>query len=214
MPRWMKDSMCSLVKPPAASNMRILPGGKRVRESEENGGEVFSFQEGRLTDSALVVHGAVVGFIIGPAGLAEGLVLHLRDVFTVCVGLWVLGFAGFGLVLGHGALLALLAGLAWALLVGSLTTLGALLAAHEVLLLLLAKTLPAEALLAWVLWVLSVAVLVLLAVWIFVLLLLAIALFFLLAVTLFEALLIVIVLPALLAVLLLLTVLGHSFGQL
>ena len=104
----------------------------------------------------MVVHGVVVVFIIGPAGLAEGLVLHLRNVFTVCFGIWVLGFAGFGLVLGHGALLVRLA---WALLVGRLTTLGALLAAHGVLLLLLA-----ENLLACVLWVLAVDVLVLLAV--------------------------------------------------
>lgn len=218
------DSMCSLVKPPEAfdmrgfcqsgGNLRFL--GRKGKEGKRGGkGGVVSFSEGRLTDSALVVHGVVVGFIMGPAGLGEGLVLRLLDALAVSFGLWVLGFAGFGLVLGHGALLALLAllpglaGLTGALFAGRLPTLRALLAAHGVLLLLLA-----DILLAWVLGVLSVAVLVLLAVWIFALLLLAIALFVLLALTLVEARLAVFVLPGLLAVLLLLTVLGHSFGKL
>ena len=187
--------------------------GRKRGGGRETEGLCFFFQKvGRLTDSALVVYGVVVGFIIGPAGLAEGLLLRLVDAFAVFFGRWVLGFAGFGLVLGHGALLALLAllaGLTGPLFAGRLPTLRALLAAHGVLLLLLADTL-----LAWVLGVLSVAILVLLTVWIFALRLLAIALFVLLVLTLVEARLAVFVLPGLLAVLLLLTVLGHSFGKL
>ena len=192
-----------------------------------------------LTNFALVVHGVVVVFVVFPASLADGLVGHFLSVLALFLLLFLelsgfagfmfagfmfagfrfagfrfagFRFAGFRPALGHGALLAGLAGAFVGRLAGLLTLLA------ETLLALLAETLLA--LLAWVLrvllvlLVLSIAVLVLLTVWIFALLLLLIALVVLLGVALALNLLAVIILAALLTVLLLLTVLRHSFGKL
>lgn len=152
-----------------------------------------------------MVYSVVVVFVVCPARLADGLVIHLLSVLALFLLPQLPRFAGFRLALGHGALLARAC-------VGRLAALLALLAIHRVLLILLA-----EALLAWVMLVLllqSMAVLVLLAILIFALLLLIIALVVLLAITLFLTLLVKIILAALLTVLLLLTVLRHLFGKL
>lgn len=171
-------------------------------------------------DSALVVHGVVVVFVVGAAGFADGLVGHRVCGFALFLvrfcGFAGFRLAGFWLAFGQGALLAGLDGLDGAL-VGKLATLLALLAVHGALLFLLAVALLAEALLAWVLlflFLLSIAVLLLLAILVFALRLLVIALVFLLAVTLDLTLLAVIILAGLLTVLLLATILRHSFGKL
>lgn len=162
------------------------------------------FCEPSGSNFALVVHCVVVVFIVCPARLADGFIGHLFSVLAIFLILRLSRFAGFGLALGHGALLAGLPG-AFA---------GSLAALHEALLVLLP-----QALLAWVLLLLalllSITILVLLAILILTLALLIVTLaLVLLIVTLALVLLIVALVLTLLAVLLLLTVLRHSFGKL
>lgn len=165
------------------------------------------FCEPSGSNFALVVHCVVVVFIVCPARLADGFIGHLFSVLAIFLILRLSRFAGFGLALGHGALLAGLPGLPGAFA-------GSLAALHEALLVLLP-----QALLAWVLLLLalllSITILVLLAILILTLALLIITLaLVLLIVTLALVLLIVALVLTLLAVLLLLTVLRHSFGKL
>lgn len=200
-----------------------------------------SFVSRVLTDFALVVHGVVVVFVVRPGPVVRFLRGRFRaGHFLLALALFLLrifvdarcgssdfGLAGFGLTLGHGALLA------WAF-VGSggklatllrLRGLLTLLVVQRALLFLLAKSSLAEALLAWVLLLLlllavavltllAIAILVLLSILIFALQLLVVALVFLLTVSLTLTLLAIVVLCHLLTVLLLTTVLRHSFGKL
>ena len=209
--------MCSLVKPAAAGFTR-----------QQTPIWTFECFVKVLTNSALVVHRIVVVLVVGPARLADGLVGHFLSVLALFPLLQLSGFGGFGfasfrfdgfgLALGHGALLtgAFVGRLAALLAIHGalifLLSLLSLLTIRGALIFLLAEALLARVLLVLAL-VLSVAVLALLAVLVFGLLLLIITLV-LLAVLIFALLLLLVTWAALLAVLLLLTVLRHSFGKL
>ncbi len=177
-----------------------------------------------LTDSALVIHGVVVGFVVGPARLADGLggylLCALGFVFLLSVhwfarfgfasfrfsslgfaslgfaslGFASLGFASLGLAFGHGTGLG---GLARAF-AGRLAALLTLWAGHGALWFLLAIGLLSECLLAVALlaWILLL------------LLLLSIAVLVLLAILIFALQLLVIALFFLLAVTLVFTLLA------
>ena len=203
----------------------VLYAGKRKR--------FVSFYLFRLTDSALMIHGIVVVFVVRPARLAADrlrvshLLLLLGGFFSLVL-VFFFQFAGFGtfrLVVGvgltlghHWSLLALLTGAfggslaTW--LLARLAVRGGL--RFRLLLavsLLLAVPLLAVTLLLAVrllirvlrfLWLLSIAILVLLAILVFALQLLVIGLLIWLAVTLALTLLAVVVRTGLLPVLLLL----------